>query len=92
MGTTAPKTYYSNTPGSCYIDKAGERHTFLGGQLTTSDPEIQADLDKQIANGNNMIRVAKLATPDAATIQVKASINAAAEAALKAATAAAAPQ
>ena len=77
------KTYYSTTPGSTYIDKAGDRHIFMGGQLTTEDPAVQADLDKQIANGNSVIRAYKESVPDVAAEIVAASISQNAEVAAK---------
>lgn len=76
---TSAKTYYSTTPGSTYIDKLGEIHTFMGGQLTTSDPAIQADLDSQIARGVSHIRAAKLAAPDSAAITARLAIEKKAE-------------
>ena len=79
MSNATAKMYYCTTPGSTYIDKAGEIHTFLGGQLTTSDPAVQADLDTQIARGVTHVRVAKMAAPDAAAIAAKLAIEKKAE-------------
>jgi len=72
---TAAKTYYHNVANSRYIAKDGTEHIFVGGQLTTSDPEIQADLDKQIANGNSVIRTKTLATVDAAALALKLEVD-----------------
>lgn len=79
----ATKTYLHTIPGSRYVDKLGNDHYFLGGQFTTSDPEIIADLDKQIANKNSMLRGGKLATPDPAVIRAATEITKAAEAAAR---------
>lgn len=55
---STPKTYIHTVPNSRYIASDGSEHIFSGGQLTTSDLKIQADLDKQIASGVSMLRVA----------------------------------
>ena len=47
------KTYYSRVVGSSFHDRKGIMHTFVGGKLVTSDPELQAELDPLIASGNN---------------------------------------
>jgi hypothetical protein len=80
------KTYYHNVPNSRYIAADGSEHIFKGGQLTTDDPKIQADLDKQIANGNTVIRDKVHAAVDAAALTAKTELTnkAAAAAALAA--------
>ena len=75
----ATKTYYHNVPNSRYIDKVGGEHLFRGGQLTTSDPDIIADLDKQIANGNTVIRDQARGGVDKAAVAVGAQVKGAAE-------------
>lgn len=69
------KTYYHNVPGSTYIDAKGEVHTFLGGQLTTDNPEVQAALDEQITRGNAMLSVGKPAPADAALAEATGNVT-----------------
>lgn len=40
------KTYRNRIAGSNFIDKTGRVHEFLGGSLTTDDPELIEELDK----------------------------------------------
>ena len=68
---TKPKTYYHNVPNSRYIGKDGTEYIFVGGQLTTDNEEVQADLDKQIANNNLMLRTKPLASVDPAALSAK---------------------
>jgi hypothetical protein len=79
------KTYYHNVPNSRYIAKDGTEHIFVGGQFTTDDPAVQADLDKQIANGNSVIRDKARATVDVAALTAKTAVDKQAEAAAMAA-------
>ena len=68
---TEPKTYYHNVPNSRYIGKDGTEYIFVGGQLTTDNAEVQTDLDKQIANGNVVLRTKSLASIDPASLAAK---------------------
>ena len=77
----ATKTYYHNVPNSRYIAADGSEHVFVGGQFTTDDPKIQADLDKQIVNGNTVLRNKPHGTVDAAALAAQVTINKQAEAA-----------
>lgn len=92
---SAPKTYYHNVHNSRYIAKDGTEYFFVGGQLTTTDAEVQADLDKQIANGNTVIRSQSRAVVDPAALAAKVEVDKKAEVAaalqLKNAVAPAAP-
>ena len=56
----APKTYHSRFPGSTYIDRSNVVHQFLGGQLTTSDSALIAELDKIAGRGGCPIYVEEL--------------------------------
>jgi hypothetical protein len=48
---------YRNTLGSCNMfTTKGKRVAFIGGRFATSDAEIIAYLDGEIANGNQFLR------------------------------------
>ena len=86
----ATKTFYHNVPNSSYTDKKGVTHYFKGGQFTTDDPDIIADLDAVIAGGARYLRdkPADKPAPDTKAVPAK-DLPASASAADKAAKAAA---
>jgi hypothetical protein len=63
------KTYYHLHPNSRYIKSDGTELSFVGGQLTTDDPEVIADLDAVIKSGASFIHDGSRFNVDPATIK-----------------------
>ena len=74
----ATKVYYHIVPNSRYITAKGEELFFTGGQLTTDDVAVQADLDAIINAGMSLLRSGASVAADAAVIETTKTITEAA--------------
>lgn len=52
---TPAKTYHNRFPGSTFIDSKNKVHSFLGGELTTSDSQLIQELDAVSDKGGSPI-------------------------------------
>lgn len=71
------KTYYHMAPGAKFILPDGLEVIFMGGQFTTDDPAIIAELDRVANKSTSMIYTQAEAVQAVATAQKQAAADAA---------------